>query len=1065
MRHLDGRLGWALGVAVALVCAVGSASGGREDVKVQPAGNSHVAEAVRLVVPGEPRPGVQIELTLPPECWNVSGGESHVSVGQSGFAMGQRAQSGLSLVIERVLHVDAGLMLGGSVVGGGTFSLAQAPDGTLCGGVWMGRDVIGLEPGSLPGMVQPRVLDAARLVNCHAHALGLPALGDDRVSMGQAVLGARQEGAAFKTQRGTLCADDPGTIDVLIVYTPLALAAAGGFGAIQARALDFAAATGTAAANSQIEDLAVSIAGFEMVAYDEVAPDWLDHLFRVTNPTDGFLDEVHALRDQYRADTVMLVVDDPRFSGGAAWWAIWSEAQAFSVMNWRELGGGHLTASHELGHNLGCAHDRQHDESAPFDFSWGYRYESGGTLYGTIMSVGPDVYIPNYANPNVLGPGGEPTGRGLNHPLPSYTALTIRASKWTLANYRQSLRDLDCNNNGIADSIEIAGGAADENGNGILDECEERVMVDGEAAIEGAGTSWADARRDLHEVLALASLRCNPVFEIWVADGTYLPGAESNDRWLRFSLRRGLSLLGGFQGQSHPTGGETEASQRDPAAYETILSGDIGVPIDAGDNSYAVVDAFDADQTAVLDGFTVRDGAAFGDGAGIYVFESGCTIRNCHITWNAAQSSGAGLAASGPGSVRIEDCLFDLNSAQFVGGAIVLWYGAHAEIINCTIIDNIADYGGAIGVHTASEATLVSCLIQANQAEFGGGGLEIFDASIVQIVDCELMINRTINGAGGALQIGDSASVSIVGSVLSGNEASWVGGAIALYEATLELEDSALEANEAEYGGALALSFAEATLDRVRIEGNLARESGGGIDIFGGSLDATNTLLAGNHAKNIGGGIVISEGAAPAIINCTIARNTAGNLGGGISTHDSNVIIANTVAWENTAGWGTTQEQQIFVFTSPPSVRYSIIEGWSGGGMGNLSANPQFVDANGGDFSLLLSSPAIDAGSNPDLPALFAVLDLAGQPRKVDVASVANTGVGPGPIVDIGAFEHQPVACPGDWNGDGVLDFFDVQGFLGAFSSRDPRADLNNDGLFNFFDVQMFLQAFSAGCP
>ncbi|MBX3322523.1 MAG: hypothetical protein KF757_05990 [Phycisphaeraceae bacterium] len=55
--------------------------------------------------------------------------------------------------------------------------------------------------------------------------------------------------------------------------------------------------------------------------------------------------------------------------------------------------------------------------------------------------------------------------------------------------------------------------------------------------------------------------------------------------------------------------------------------------------------------------------------------------------------------------------------------------------------------------------------------------------------------------------------------------------------------------------------------------------------------------------------------------------------------------------------------------------------------------------------------------------------------------------------------------CLGDFNGDGDVNFFDVQAFLGAFSANHPSADLNNDGLYNFFDVQIFLQAFSDGCP
>ncbi|KAA0213993.1 MAG: hypothetical protein DYG94_03015 [Leptolyngbya sp. PLA3] len=54
--------------------------------------------------------------------------------------------------------------------------------------------------------------------------------------------------------------------------------------------------------------------------------------------------------------------------------------------------------------------------------------------------------------------------------------------------------------------------------------------------------------------------------------------------------------------------------------------------------------------------------------------------------------------------------------------------------------------------------------------------------------------------------------------------------------------------------------------------------------------------------------------------------------------------------------------------------------------------------------------------------------------------------------------------CPGDFNDDGVLDFFDVQAFLQAFSAHHPAADLAADGVFNFFDAQTFLNLFSMGC-
>lgn len=55
--------------------------------------------------------------------------------------------------------------------------------------------------------------------------------------------------------------------------------------------------------------------------------------------------------------------------------------------------------------------------------------------------------------------------------------------------------------------------------------------------------------------------------------------------------------------------------------------------------------------------------------------------------------------------------------------------------------------------------------------------------------------------------------------------------------------------------------------------------------------------------------------------------------------------------------------------------------------------------------------------------------------------------------------------CPADRNGDGMVDFFDVQNFLNAYSAGNSSADMNNDGQNDFFDVQIYLNLFSAGCP
>lgn len=56
-------------------------------------------------------------------------------------------------------------------------------------------------------------------------------------------------------------------------------------------------------------------------------------------------------------------------------------------------------------------------------------------------------------------------------------------------------------------------------------------------------------------------------------------------------------------------------------------------------------------------------------------------------------------------------------------------------------------------------------------------------------------------------------------------------------------------------------------------------------------------------------------------------------------------------------------------------------------------------------------------------------------------------------------------ACPADFNGDTIVNFFDVLAFVTAFQAQDPATDLTADGLFNFFDFLAFIDAFGLGCP
>ena len=199
----------------------------------------------------------------------------------------------------------------------------------------------------------------------------------------------------------------------------------------------------------------------------------------------------------------------------------------------------------------------------------------------------------------------------------------------------------------------------------------------------GAGTSWATAYNDLNQALAASTFPAHYNDEIWVAQGTYKPTA-TNNRAATFLATFGYSVYGGFAGT------ETARTQRNPKVYLTILSGDIGVPGDASDNSYHVVTLQGFQGGRDFDGFTIRDGNANAgypgstapqpDNSGGGVLElalandnSRADLRNDIITSNFAVYGG-GFCSYGDGTnaqsfFNLNTLLFDNNTAVF-GGAV-----------------------------------------------------------------------------------------------------------------------------------------------------------------------------------------------------------------------------------------------------------------------------------------------------------------------------------------------------------------------------------------------------------
>ena len=148
---------------------------------------------------------------------------------------------------------------------------------------------------------------------------------------------------------GRLCEVEPEfTIDVAVFYTSAAREEAGGAAEIEAVIDLMVADTNEAYQASGVHHRLELVARSE-VQYAE-AGDFRD-IGRLANPSDGYMDEVHAIRDRTGADLVHLIFNyqEHPFSGVAYF------GGAFGL-TCQDCGGG--TFAHELGHNMGLRHDR-----------------------------------------------------------------------------------------------------------------------------------------------------------------------------------------------------------------------------------------------------------------------------------------------------------------------------------------------------------------------------------------------------------------------------------------------------------------------------------------------------------------------------------------------------------------------------------------------------------------------------------------------------------------------------------------------------------------------------------
>ena len=518
----------------------------------------------------------------------------------------------------------------------------------------------------------------------------------------------------------------------------------------------------------------------------------------------------------------------------------------------------------------------------------------------------------------------------------------------------------------------------------------------------------------------------------------------------------------------------------------------------------------------LISNLTLRDGDGL-LGGGIAVGANTTTvIRNVRIWQNTATSGGAVFLHSGS-HVTMEDCDLWANHASVQGGGIFMLAGSSLTLVDTLIESNTADQsGGALRAYDAEVDISGTTHFLSNSSVRDGGAIEALNGTIVTMANARFTGNHA-GWSGGAIFL-DGASMDSRSALFDSNSAVAPGGAVALIGASegFSWYDSFTD-NTALNGGAVRVLESRFYANVALMRGNTAADFGGAIAVTGNENQATawlfNSVIDDNTARwggasfvNIGpqsagvtsvmfanceitnntastptgqGGVGVGQNGLPSplsvvrVVNSLVTRNGGGTRNGIDVANNGRIALQNSIVWNNS---GPGLSGDIF----GQSVSRSILpEAASFPGAGNMNTDPRLRNPGAGDFALLMTSPAIDAGDSTLVPSDSIdddgdgnfgerlPLDLRGYARFVNDPLTPDTGVDAGlGVVDIGPHEFRRTCAADFAEPIGTLNFFDVSAFIAAFNAGQPAADLAAPfGVFNFFDVSAFMSFYNGGCP
>ena len=277
-----------------------------------------------------------------------------------------------------------------------------------------------------------------------------------------------------------------------------------------------------------------------------------------------------------------------------------------------------------------------------------------------------------------------------------------------------------------------------------------------------------------------------------------------------------------------------------------------------------------------------------------------------------------------------------------------------------------------------------------------GGGVYVSGVSSPTTVDECVVTGNTSELYGGGIFAGGSAEISVQDSTVADNVSGFTGGGMGTDGAgSIYLTGTTFARNVVygSYGGAASLWRTNmwVAIERCRFVGNYSTQWVGAV-IVGQSEHASvyDCLFADNFTSwgDMGTVCFYQMWASPTVDRCTFVGNAS--YGGTINSLDSPPASVNScILRDNAPGWPEIVNANAV---------YSNVQGGAAG-VGNIDADPFFVDPPGGDYRLSGESPCIGAGD----PSFTSGWDLDNVPRpQVDHVD----RLGGSSMLDMGCYER-----------------------------------------------------------